>query len=927
MTKRLRFVLLGTIAAAGLVITPISLLAEAGRPAKAAIRVSPDMLLFEKTGQNATLARKLRVSAPGNGSSVTFTASSAVSSGGNWLAVTPSGGSTPSELTVTATTEALAPGSYYGTVTITPAGQDSSPVAVGVTLRIPAESGGSSALLVRPDALNFMMAQGGANPEDKMLNVAVPSASASATWNVVTTVNSPSNGTWLTAQPVSGSGSGVVVVSVDGTGLAAGRYTGSITITSESSSAQIPVSLLVGSGQVSHLVIDPRAFNFIVLPNAPVPAPKTLRIGNQNSANFNWTAAATSSGWLSITPSSGAAGENLTLSVNPTGMSPGMYEGSVAVSANGNTETARVFLRLVGSPSSQGGGSDSPDDCGVQIDPRVLAFSAPVGGAVTPASAAVQITSIATGLTFSATASTVSGANWLSVTPASGSVPGTLSVSADATGLAEGIYSGLVKVAIQGSISAERLVVVMLRVGTTPAQTPRLRTHPGAALFQMVQGASLPAPVQVSVLALGAPSISFSATVSTVNGEDWLSVQPNSGTAPGAITVAVQNVNSLAPGLYWGSIVLQSTGVPSTLPTTLNVLLAVRSSSSTTPDESATGAITGVFVEPGQGFLTTGHAPESIRVALFSQNGVPVQGANLQVQSSSGEHAFGLSDEGGGLYSGLFQPLVSGPVSLTASAGAGHMTAALFSIGGDVDSDDSSTPTTFQGGVVNGADFAPSPSPVAAGAILSLFGTGLADSSLSASGFPLPKQLGGLKVLVAGIEAPLISVTSGADFDQVNFQAPVELGYAGYVDVVAVKNGSASAPVGLSVAAAVPAVFTRDATGKGIAAALHADYTPITPDSPAAPGETILLYATGLGRVHGSQISGEASGALRVEATVRVTVNGASADTDYAGLAPGYAGLYQVNVTVPKDAAAGNATMVLTINGISSGDGVVIPIG
>jgi uncharacterized protein (TIGR03437 family) len=378
--------------------------------------------------------------------------------------------------------------------------------------------------------------------------------------------------------------------------------------------------------------------------------------------------------------------------------------------------------------------------------------------------------------------------------------------------------------------------------------------------------------------------------------------------------------------------VFQATGSTGALPATLNVMLVVRPASSPGPhgsEAAAQGALFGAFLTPAAEFLAARNAAQAVQVMLFASDGTPVEGADVDVYPSSGEPWFALEDAGGGLYTGLFQSLAGGPLVLTAAASTSQLSVS-FSAGGDVDGGASPQPAIFQGGIVNAANFSPAPTPIVPGSILTLFGTDLTDSTMFAPGFPLPRDLGGVKVLVAGVEAPLIAVVadSGQGFDQIVFQAPVELRAVTFADVVVLKDGMFSPPEGIGVASVLPALFTGNGQGTGMAAALHADYTPVTSDSPARPGETILLFSTGLGDVQPSPASGEAAGNnSRVSADVQVTLAARLARADFVGLAPGYSGLYQMNVTVPADSAPGDAALLITVGGIGSGEGVVVPIG
>ena len=98
--------------------------------------------------------------------------------------------------------------------------------------------------------------------------------------------------------------------------------------------------------------------------------------------------------------------------------------------------------------------------------------------------------------------------------------------------------------------------------------------------------------------------------------------------------------------------------------------------------------------------------------------------------------------------------------------------------------------------------------------------------------------------------------------------------------------------------------------------------TLITPSNPASTGDALLIFSTGLGTVSPPVTAGEATPAATLshtDNTVTVTVGGKSANVLFAGLAPGFVGLYQVNVTVPGGIApANNVPVVMTAAGASS---------
>lgn len=134
---------------------------------------------------------------------------------------------------------------------------------------------------------------------------------------------------------------------------------------------------------------------------------------------------------------------------------------------------------------------------------------------------------------------------------------------------------------------------------------------------------------------------------------------------------------------------------------------------------------------------------------------------------------------------------------------------------------------------------------------------------------------------------------------------------------VLVKNpAGSSTAVPITVAAAAPQFFSTN--GKSVLGA-HISGVIVGTVAPAAPGETIVLYATGLGVVTPALVPGVVpTDALPVVAPTQVTIAGAPATLSFAGLVPGTAGVYQLNVQVPSDAAAGDLPVIVTSGSVSS---------
>jgi len=225
-------------------------------------------------------------------------------------------------------------------------------------------------------------------------------------------------------------------------------------------------------------------------------------------------------------------------------------------------------------------------------------------------------------------------------------------------------------------------------------------------------------------------------------------------------------------------------------------------------------------------------------------------------------------------------------------------------------------PSFTSAGVVNGASFK---GPVAPGSIVSIFGANLG-ATASAQQLPLPSMLGGVCVTANQSSVPLFYTSP----TQINAQLPAELA-TGRVTLTVRSRDTArvSSGIAVQVNAAAPGVFTMSAEGRTQAALFHAaDFTPVTPKNPGKRDKDLILFATGLGRVIPAVASGAAASDKPLSATsqeVTVTIGGHGMIVSYAGLAPGYVGLYQINLRVPGDRVQGDSLpVVVTIGGVFS---------
>jgi uncharacterized protein (TIGR03437 family) len=224
----------------------------------------------------------------------------------------------------------------------------------------------------------------------------------------------------------------------------------------------------------------------------------------------------------------------------------------------------------------------------------------------------------------------------------------------------------------------------------------------------------------------------------------------------------------------------------------------------------------------------------------------------------------------------------------------------------------SAAPTITPGGVVNAADYTPA---VAPGMNIAVFGNSLASASGAsiAIGTPLPTVLDGTSVEMNGQAIPLFFVSP----TQINAQMP--FGVSGQVQVRVRTAAGVSAPATVTVTASAPRLFTKTMDGKGEPILVHnTDWSLVSAASPARPGEYVILFLTGLGAVSPAIAAGQAGGDNGQNGplnqlpagAVTVVFGGKPVAILFAGLAPGWVGLYQINLQVPADMVRGTFAVV-----------------
>lgn len=397
----------------------------------------------------------------------------------------------------------------------------------------------------------------------------------------------------------------------------------------------------------------------------------------------------------------------------------------------------------------------------------------------------------------------------------------------------------------------------------------------------------------------------------TVNGSNSTSGSLGAGQSA-RVTVALTGTLP-RPGLYEGVIRVQGTSGPANLRIVYHYGVA-------------SGRAANILPVAGDGVIgTVGQPlPDLLIFKLVDQFGFPVPNASVLFRVTQGTGRLVSVDMTTDRYG-----IAAADVDLGPELGEQTFTATAGGLGIAFVTAARAKPVIGDGGAVNGASFVRG-QKVAPGSIVSIFGLNLAETIASAIRLPLPLVLGHVSVSFdqpdAGLSVPgrLFFVSPG----QINVQVPWEFAGQTFAMVKVRINDTVSAVYRLELSDYAPGVFEFDAGGQKLGVVTHANGQIVTPSNPARGGETVVVYATGVGPVDQPQTSGEAATAqplANTRQTPTVTLGGRAAQVFFSGLAPSFVGLNQLNVTLPANAPTGVQPLAITSNGVAANT-VNVPI-
>lgn len=458
-------------------------------------------------------------------------------------------------------------------------------------------------------------------------------------------------------------------------------------------------------------------------------------------------------------------------------------------------------------------------------------------------------------------------------------------VGLDTDSLERGAYTGRLTVADSNAWDAPQTITVTVRIGGGVPDELSLFVPPGGG-DEIAIDTTTP----------------ISATTSTQSGGTWLSLAGQGAGTFGFSTsyrVAVQNTGSLAVGTYQGVVDVTSSGFAGDVkevPVTLEV------TGDPIADPSATELV----------FDLVAGAEAAEQFVSISNRGQGTLGLDT-VEAATGDNGEWLAAE---IVSGLLRVAVD-PADLLPGLYQGTVQVSSNAVNSPsvlpvrVYVAAAGPPVASFRGVVNNATFSAA-DPVPQGGIAAVFGNQFSDGGpASGSEIPLVTELGGVKVLVNGIEAPLFYSSDG----QINFQMPFEVP-AGEARVQVVRDGTPGNTVTVEVAGKSPRILTFLGN---YAIAVNTDQTFAVPTTagldshPAHPGDTLVMYAIGFGSTVPSVPTGDAASSeplSYVVPTPSIRLGGGFLPLQiipgFVGMTPNFVGLYQINFTIPANAPRGD---------------------
>ncbi len=690
---------------------------------------------------------------------------------------------------------------------------------------------------------------------------------------------SPFNAAWLLLSAANGVGPSSIKVQVNPTGLPAGSYSGTITISATIAGAPVTQAVAVTlnvSTAPPTITATPSTLNFTYVTGSPIPSASLASafVLSSNGAALPATVSVTGANWLTVSPTGNVSLVGLlntiTVTVNPTGLSPKTYAASISIAAPGATDKSLT---------------------------------------------------VAVTLTVNAATPTITGTWPTGLIQGSGASEVTLDGSS---------YYSNSTVAATGFTPASTVTVTD---GTnTTSQTFYIPVYPAASTtLALAVGSPLPS---------GVAGTAYTQALAASGGTAPYTYALTGGALPPGLSISSGNVSGTptAAGSYQAWIgVTDSSATPVSTAALIQMVIAPAGSSTlamTPPAPLALGAV-GTAYGPVTLAASGGTGGPYTWTATDLPTGMTLSSAGVLSGTPSTDGAFGPI---AGSTVGSNAILADIPAADLASAGMLRMAVTTPPPGGGT-----SNEIQFQIygpgpqilAVTNSASMAQG--TVAPGELVAIFGLGLGPNTLTVfdpATPPIPTSLPATapstSVTINGTAAPLLYTSA--------MQAGVIVPYslAGTSAEVVVTYGNlVSQPFTVAVAATDPGLYSLAASGSGPGAILNYDsttgnYTINSGSNPAPRGSIAILYMTGAGATTSTTDNQliPASPAVTPAVTPTVTIGGTAATVLGAQDPPGSVpGVIQINVTVPSSIQPGAAQpVIVTMGGVPSQNGLTMAV-
>lgn len=466
--------------------------------------------------------------------------------------------------------------------------------------------------------------------------------------------------------------------------------------------------------------------------------------------------------------------------------------------------------------------------------------------------------------------------------------------------LARGVFSGTITVSDPNALDAPQNIVITVQVGGGVPDVANLYVAPNGSVDEVKFSSN--------------SNLSYSAT--TTSGGPWLNISLD-GTGSFRFVfpyrITGRPLEGMGEGSYTGSIVVSGSQVAAE-----NKTIPVRLQVTSQP-------IARVNVTDAAFRVSSGAPAQQMTIAAFNGGLGTLEVSDATVSTSSGGTWLTVERNGSTI------TLKADPAGLANGSYAGTLTVVSnaansnLSIPVRIDVVSPGPPISSVGGVVNSGNFDEGLAP---GGVAAMFGEQLSyQAAAQASSVPLETSLGGVRVLVNGVSAPLFY----SSYNQVNFQIPFDTA-AGEATIQVERDGTVGNRLSLQLQSRAPRIIRLG--DNGVVVNAQDGSLAWSGGRATRPGEVITIYMVGLGNTNPVSTTGSAAPAAeplaRISPAPKVILGSAFngtivLDPLFVGLTPSLVGLYQVNVQIPVDTPIGDILISVEGDGYRSNT-VLLPI-